>query len=522
MKGKGGEAKGTMKKGHSSKNERGRSSFLIRVQLGEERIRMQLTDNDTRVGVVLDLLRARCPGFRIDSLFTFDGCEMEENDKIVDLCDYGECIVVTSGLTAETRIASAVLSSFGSMSCVPRPCVVSMPAYVSTDTLATPLAFGLPCVVEQRVAESMREIYVAINGDSFHTVMVPVRLDGGVEAGAPALACRGGVGVASMRRIEVKGGGASDGALSSVQALQNWVRQRSGNLASWCSLYTHIFTPPPLPLVYSNGAGLGKPAVVDSGWWSKALREDQTLPVLNEGQRVVVCTKSYGITVTGDMWASWKCMPLNLTGPDRLQIDDKVILADPVRHEDMSALLKSQQTSYPWLKLMQRCGAEMLDGSIHISDEVSFTSVMAHSHPPGASSAGRISLRLVAAPAPQGPCTARNEKFWEDESVWAALPPHAHVLPLLFTAGPHLLFCSYMNIAPVSQWLVSCPVQALDAEEMLLVYRTLIMQSCMALQHFHDHGALHLGSCICIHLSTFLSTWICVCICMYMYIYIYM
>ena len=87
------------------KNDAGvrRTSFLIRVQLCEERIRMTLTDHDTRVGVVLDLLRARCPGYRIDALSTFDGCEMHENDKITDLCDYGECVVVTSGRTAAAR-----------------------------------------------------------------------------------------------------------------------------------------------------------------------------------------------------------------------------------------------------------------------------------------------------------------------------------------------------------------------------------------------------------------------------------
>ena len=82
-----------------------RSPFLIRVQLCEERIRMTLTDHDTRVGVILDLLRARCPGYRIDALSTFDGCEMHENDKLVDLCDDGECVVVTSGKTAAARYA---------------------------------------------------------------------------------------------------------------------------------------------------------------------------------------------------------------------------------------------------------------------------------------------------------------------------------------------------------------------------------------------------------------------------------
>ena len=64
------------KKNETAARERGRSPFLIRVQLCEERIKMQLTDQDTRVGVVLDRLRAHCPGYRIDGLFTYDGISL--------------------------------------------------------------------------------------------------------------------------------------------------------------------------------------------------------------------------------------------------------------------------------------------------------------------------------------------------------------------------------------------------------------------------------------------------------------
>jgi hypothetical protein len=37
---------------------------------------MQLTDQDTRVGAVLDHLRAHCPGYSIDGLFTYDGISL--------------------------------------------------------------------------------------------------------------------------------------------------------------------------------------------------------------------------------------------------------------------------------------------------------------------------------------------------------------------------------------------------------------------------------------------------------------
>ena len=61
--------------------------------------------------------------------------------------------------------------------------------------------------------------------------------------------------------------------------------------------------------------------------------------------------------------------------------------------------------------------------------------------------------------------------------------PHAHVLPLLFTAGTQLLFCPYMDAAPVTQWMLACPVQALDPQEMVLVYRAIMLQVAPALQH---------------------------------------
>ncbi len=63
---------------------------------------------------------------------------------------------------------------------------------------------------------------------------------------------------------------------------------------------------------------------------------------------------------------------------------------------------------------------------------------MTHTHPPGASSAGRLALKVVPTRAKRSMELfglghnaeaegLRNYRTWDDESVWAALP---YVLPV--------------------------------------------------------------------------------------------
>ena len=68
-------------------------------------------------------------------------------------------------------------------------------------------------------------------------------------------------------------------------------------------------------------------------------------------------------------------------------------------------------------------------GAILFNDEVHFKDVT-HSHPPSATSAGRLALKVVPTRAKRSMELGhnaeaeglRNYRTWDDESVWAALP----------------------------------------------------------------------------------------------------
>ena len=162
------------------------------------------------------------------------------------------------------------------------------------------------------------------------------------------LTCRGGVGTSCFKSIPVvpahAGNGGEGGGVGSVKELEEWVRRRGGNLPTWCRLYTHICTPPPRPPLDSNGmaaahdSGTESKAVKMGMWWTGPLWPDQTLPQLKANERLVVSTKLIGLMVRPKMWPSWKCMPLNLSGPHRLAVGDKLLLPDSVRHADLSGL----------------------------------------------------------------------------------------------------------------------------------------------------------------------------------------
>ncbi|KAJ1478141.1 hypothetical protein T484DRAFT_1818544, partial [Baffinella frigidus] len=80
-----------------------------------------------------------------------------------------------------------------------------------------------------------------------------------------------------------------------------------------------------------------------------------------------------------------------------------------------------------------------------------------------------------------------------DAAVWAEVPPHLNVLPLLFTAGPQLLFSPFVNAVPVVAWLQSWRVQDQSRRHLSLTLRTVMLHLASALEHIHAHGVAHLA-----------------------------
>ena len=70
---------------------------------------------------------------------------------------------------------------------------------------------------------------------------------------------------------------------------------------------------------------------------------------------------------------------------------------------------------------------------------------------------------------------------------------HPYILPLLFTAGPNMLFMPFMELASVTDWLAkSSDTKSLPSDDLRLVEQTIGLQVSWALQHMHKVGTLHL------------------------------
>lgn len=122
-------------------------------------------------------------------------------------------------------------------------------------------------------------------------------------------------------------------------------------------------------------------------------------------------------------------------------------------------VLVSQQTlAYPWLRRMQRrANNKSVHGGQGTVNEVVFD---------GVQTPVRIALKVVY---------QRGASFKSAErSLWLNVDNHPHILPLLFTAGPNMLFMPYMELASVTDWLSSSPeARSLAIDELRLVHQTI-------------------------------------------------
>ena len=81
----------------------------------------------------------------------------------------------------------------------------------------------------------------------------------------------------------------------------------------------------------------------------------------------------------------------------------------------------------------------------------------------------RIALKVVY---------QRGSSFKSAErSLWLNVDNHPHILPLLFTAGPNMLFMPFMELASVTDWLASSSeAKSLPGEDLRLVHQMIGLQ----------------------------------------------
>jgi hypothetical protein len=202
--------------------------------------------------------------------------------------------------------------------------------------------------------------------------------------------------------------------------------------------------------------------------------------------------------------------------------DAVAVVADPYRHDDVTrAIEKAIKGGCRWLRKLERCATITMEGNYCFGDEVTFSGLTT-SGMPGPGSSGRIAMRILPAATPKllataaagragggdsSPAEGSDSQDEKSESAadfsnldlpppWAGLPPHPHVIPLLFVAGPNIIFTPHLDVSPLSNWLSSPPVSAFSDDTMRYMCNTIAIQTARGLAHFHSQGLAHLGICM--------------------------
>ena len=101
--------------------------------------------------------------------------------------------------------------------------------------------------------------------------------------------------------------------------------------------------------------------------------------------------------------------------------------------------LSPQADSFNFLHKMQLCATEVAGVGTFLNGEVRFNGIPVEI--PSLQDL-RITLRITSRSesAHNGGKSLVLRPYFGDESVWCHLPPHGHVLPFFFTAGPNMIF----------------------------------------------------------------------------------
>ena len=133
-----------------------------------------------------------------------------------------------------------------------------------------------------------------------------------------------------------------------------------------------------------------------------------------------------------------------------------------------NALVEQQALAYPWIRRMNRKAAKSVHGGQGTVNEVSFE---------GAPCPIRIALKVVY---------QRGSSFKSAErSLWLNVDNHPHILPLLFTAGPNMLFMPFMELVYIYICMYVCIYIC------IYIYNICIYIYIYICTHTHTHMYTH-------------------------------
>uniref|UniRef100_A0A6U5Y6N5 MYND-type domain-containing protein n=1 Tax=Guillardia theta TaxID=55529 RepID=A0A6U5Y6N5_GUITH len=220
-------------------------------------------------------------------------------------------------------------------------------------------------------------------------------------------------------------------------------------------------------------------------WCSAA---STAIPVLSKNENLLISTEVTPVVLSKKDSLVWK----TTHDGGQAMYGKKALAFDPLRLDDFSCLVESLADSFNFLHKMQLCATEVAGVGTFLNGEVRFNGIPVEI--PSLQDL-RITLRITSRSesAHNGGKSLVLRPYFGDESVWCHLPPHGHVLPFFFTAGPNMIFTPCLETIDVLTWATSPQIKSFSKEDFIIVISRISAQIGLALAHVHDYGVVHRG-----------------------------